>query len=92
MSTDKNPDDGIYLPRAVSVVEAANYVGCRSVKQFKREVRQGIWPGPITLNSRPQRWSIPQLEKALGGRDILRDFQAAAIARTRRKLDKKYGH
>jgi len=54
-------------PRAIPIQEAARYVGCRSVDQFRREVRAGTWPRPIAPNSRPQRWSVPQLDAALQG-------------------------
>ena len=54
-------------PMALTVEEAANYVGCRSTQQFRREVKAGIWPRPIAPNSRPQRWSIFQLDAALTG-------------------------
>ena len=54
-------------PMALTVEEAANYVGCRSIRQFRSEVAQGIWPKPIAPNSRPQRWSLFQLDQALRG-------------------------
>jgi hypothetical protein len=53
-------------PRVLTVAEAAKYVGAKSVRQFRREVNRGIWPQPIARFSRPQRWSVLQLEKALG--------------------------
>ena len=53
-------------PRVLTVAEAAKYVGAKSVRQFRREVGRGIWPQPIARFSRPQRWSVLQLEKALG--------------------------
>lgn len=88
MSNGINSDGGVHLPRAVPIEDAAQYVGCSSVWQFRREIRQGIWPGPITLNSRPQRWSIPQLELALKGRDD----QDGAIAAAQRRFDKRFEH
>ena len=54
-------------PVALTVEEAAHYVGCWSTPQFRREVKSGIWPRPIAPNSRPQRWSIFQLDQALRG-------------------------
>jgi len=54
-------------PMALTVEEAAHYVGCRSSRQFRSEVAQGIWPKPIAPNSRPQRWSLFQLDQALRG-------------------------
>jgi hypothetical protein len=54
-------------PMAMTAEEAANYVGCRSTQQFRREIKAGIWPRPIAPNSRPQRWSIFQLDAALTG-------------------------
>jgi len=54
-------------PVALTVEEAAHYVGCWSTPQFRREVKSGIWPRPIAPNSRPQRWSIFQLGAALTG-------------------------
>lgn len=47
--------------------DAADYVGCRNVKQFRREVEQGVWPKPIAAKSRPQRWSRLQLDRYLAG-------------------------
>ena len=52
---------------AMTVEEAAHYVGCRSTQQFRREIKAGIWPRPIVPNSRPQRWSKFQLDAALTG-------------------------
>jgi hypothetical protein len=52
---------------AVSAELAAKHVGCSSAAQFRREVKQGVWPGPITKRSRPQRWSVPQLDAVLRG-------------------------
>lgn len=50
---------------AVTAKQAAALVGCRSAAQFRREVQQGIWPPPIAPRSRPQRWSVRQLQAAL---------------------------
>ena len=47
--------------------ESARLVGCRSVAQFRREVAAGVWPVPMTKNSRPQRWSRAELEMASRG-------------------------
>lgn len=44
--------------------EAAAYVGCKDAAQFAREVRKGIWPGPI-VNSRPPRWSKLALDRKI---------------------------
>ena len=49
----------------LTAIEAAEYVGCTSVSQFRREVKSGIWPEPFVKNSRPQRWSRAFLEKRL---------------------------
>ena len=54
-------------PMALTVEESAHYVGCRSTQQFRREVKAGIWPQPIAPRSRPQRWSVFQLDSALHG-------------------------
>ena len=54
-------------PMAMTVDEAAKYVGCRSTRQFRSEIAQGIWPKPIAPKSRPQRWSLFQLDQALRG-------------------------
>lgn len=78
-----------YKPQAIPVAIAAKYVGCVSTKQFRREVRQGIWPGPITLNSRPQRWSIPQLDRALFGEH--QDAHDDVVERARKQLYKEFG-
>ncbi len=45
--------------------QAASYVGCRTVKQFLREVKRGCWPKPLVPNSRPLRFSIKQLDAVL---------------------------
>ena len=47
---------------AIPVDEAARLVGCKNTKQFKREVKAGIWPGPLPINSRPERWSTEALK------------------------------
>ena len=68
-------------PMALTVEESAHYVGCRSTQQFRREVKAGIWPRPIAPDSRPQRWSIFQLDAVLHGpkRDNQKDPILAAI-------------
>jgi hypothetical protein len=53
--------------KTLTADEAAKYIGCKSAAQFRREVKAGIWPEPIAPDSRPQRWSIPQLDAALSG-------------------------
>jgi|GEM_PF-5526839 hypothetical protein len=63
----KSPANDNDRPMAMTVEEAAHYVGCRSPRQFRSEVVQGIWPKPIAPNSRPQRWSLFQLDQALRG-------------------------
>ena len=50
-------------PYAVPVDEAARLVGCKNTKQFKREVNAGIWPGPLPINSRPERYSPEALKR-----------------------------
>ncbi|MGF7213617.1 hypothetical protein GGE65_008263 [Skermanella aerolata] len=52
-------------PRTLTAELAAEYLGCRSAGQFRREVAAGIWPQPLLKQSRPQRWSIQELERAL---------------------------
>ena len=52
-------------PRTLTAELAAEYLGCRSAAQFRREVAAGIWPKPLLMKSRPQRWSIEELERAL---------------------------
>ena len=81
--------DGIIRPRAVGIEDAASYVGCRSLKQFRREVKQGLWPGPITLNSRPPRWSLLQLDEALTGKPG--EDHGDVITRARARFDKRFG-
>ncbi|MBF0383182.1 MAG: hypothetical protein HQL69_19340 [Magnetococcales bacterium] len=44
--------------------EAAQYVGCKTVEQFRREVKKGVWPQPIA-RGRPFRWSKPALDYCL---------------------------
>ncbi|MBF0445280.1 MAG: hypothetical protein HQL68_06800 [Magnetococcales bacterium] len=50
--------------QVLNTKEAADYVGCTSVEQFRREVDKGIWPDPI-VRSRPFRWSKPALDYCL---------------------------
>lgn len=52
-------------PRTLTAELAARYLGCRSAAQFRREVAAGIWPKPLLKQSRPQRWSVEELERAL---------------------------
>ena len=52
-------------PAMMTVDQAARYVCARSVHQFRREVRAGVWPRPIVYTSRPQRWSKAQLDAAM---------------------------
>jgi hypothetical protein len=62
MVTEISPET---WPRTLTADLAAEYLGCRSVAQFRREVAAGIWPQPLLKQSRPQRWSIQELERAL---------------------------
>ena len=52
-------------PRTLTADMAASYLGCRSAAQFRREVKAGLWPQPKFGTSRPQRWSVEQLEGVL---------------------------
>jgi hypothetical protein len=72
-------------PRTLTAKLAADYLGCRSPAQFRREVAAGIWPKPLLTKSRPQRWSIEELESALrpAGRTGER---SPALDRLERKL------
>ena len=64
-------------PIAVSTEKAAELVGCKNVRQFRREVKRGIWPAADITDSRPYRWSYAALEAAL------------QIKSNRRTLDEK---
>jgi len=44
---------------------AADFVGCNNSQQFLREVSRGIWPKAFVKDSRPQRWSIQELQNRL---------------------------
>mgnify|MGYP006894117313 CR=1 FL=1 len=57
------------LPLTLTAELAAEYVGCRSAAQFRREVKAGLWPQPCFARSRPQRWSRTQLDGKLTGGD-----------------------
>jgi len=72
--------------KGLPVDKAAEYVGCRSVNQFHREVAQGIWPRPIAPHSRPQRWSIFQLDKALGKHDETTEVEDPHLVAARNRL------
>ena len=50
--------------QTLTTEEAARYVGCKTVEQFRREVKKGIWPQPHA-RSRPYRWSKPALDYCL---------------------------
>ena len=63
MTNKTSPSDG--WPRTLTADMAASYLGCRSAAQFRREVKAGLWPPPKFGNSRPQRWSIEQLDGVL---------------------------
>ena len=54
-------------PVALTAEQAAKYVGGRNAAQFRREVKAGIWPAPITATSRPRRWSRMQIDERLRG-------------------------
>ena len=73
-------------PKALPVDKAAAYVGCRSADQFRREVAQGIWPRPIAPRSRPQRWSIFQLDKALGKHDETTEVEDPHLVAFRKRM------
>ena len=49
----------------LTAVEAAEYVGCKDRPQFMREVRDGHWPKPLDINSRPRRWLRAALDQRL---------------------------
>ncbi len=53
------------FPLMLTVEEAAEYVHARSVEQFRREVREGVWPKPHAKNSRPQRWRRAEIDRVL---------------------------
>jgi|APSaa5957512535_1039671.scaffolds.fasta_scaffold127050_2 hypothetical protein len=55
------------IARTIIADEAAEYVGCKSTPQFRREVAEGVWPEPIAKKSRPQRWSTFSLDQRLHG-------------------------
>jgi hypothetical protein len=55
------------LPRALVTKDAAIYVAASSPRQFRNEVKRGLWPQPISPFSKPHRWSVVQLDKALDG-------------------------
>ncbi|MBF0247046.1 MAG: hypothetical protein HQL36_03080 [Alphaproteobacteria bacterium] len=65
--------------KALTTAEAAAYVNAASPAQFLREVRQGVWPGPLTKNSRPQRWSRAALDACLDGGIMQQNQQEHAL-------------
>ncbi len=69
-------------PPILTTAEAWQYVRARSIHQFRREVRNGIWPKPLVWNARPQRWSKAQLDAAMEGatNDIDPELAAARKA------------
>lgn len=72
------------LPRTLTAEQAAEYLGCRSAAQFRREVAAGVWPKPLVASSRPQRWSIAELESAL--RPDRSTEQSSAVVNLERRL------
>lgn len=69
-------------PLTLTAELAAEYVGCRSAAQFRREVKAGRWPKPCFGNSRPQRWSREQLDGELtGGRGDAHNPHLAELER-----------
>jgi hypothetical protein len=50
-------------PYALPVKDSARLVGCKNEEQFLREVKDGIWPQPLPINSRPQRWNTEALKR-----------------------------
>ncbi|MBF0622904.1 MAG: hypothetical protein HQL54_13365 [Magnetococcales bacterium] len=67
--------------RMLTTEEAFVYVGCRSVNQFRSEVKQGVWPEPLAKHSRPQRWSREQLDATISGRPPAQLDEVALIDR-----------
>jgi len=61
--------------KVLTAEQAAEYVGCKNARQFRREVGRGIWPTPIARFSRPQRWSKQHLDRAMGALDEAKDPQ-----------------
>lgn len=74
-------------PRTLTTAQAATYLGCKSVRQFRREVSAGIWPAPIAKASRPQRWSTAQLDKVLEADRNSASITEKAVA----DLDSRFG-
>ena len=52
-------------PRVLTIKEAAAYVRCKNVAQFRREVSEGKWPNPLPIASRPQRWDKAALDRTI---------------------------
>ncbi len=52
------------LPEVLLTEEAAYFCRCKNSQQFLREVRAGVWPGPIG-GRRPFRFSKSALQKTL---------------------------
>ncbi|MBT3700940.1 MAG: hypothetical protein HOE62_21760 [Alphaproteobacteria bacterium] len=65
--TDVLTSDFYFTPQALATNDAALYVGATSVRQFRAEVKRGLWPQPTSPESKPHRWSVCQLDKALKG-------------------------
>lgn len=51
--------------RLIPGPEAALFVGCKDYQQFYREWKQGFWPDPYPVPSRPLRWDRILLEQHL---------------------------
>lgn len=50
---------------AVTAKQAFELVGCKNERQFRNEVKKGIWPKPAITRSRPMRWSVSELQQRL---------------------------
>lgn len=65
--------------RVLTTQQAAEYVGCATVTQFWAEVRQGLWPQPLSINCRPRRWDKDELDRAIDRHNSLCNNRAVPL-------------
>ena len=53
------------MPKMLSAAEAAVYAGYKTERRFRLAVRRGIMPEPIDWDTRPQLWSVAQIDARL---------------------------
>ncbi len=80
-------------PQILTTEQAATFVGCvtadgkANIRKFLREVQAGVWPKARVMASKPYRWSLPELIRAVGPAGTSQQF----IDPKRAELDRRLG-